>query len=106
MTDRHGGQGAQPVVGERHLAAGERDQDGRDVRLVEPEDAAARAAHRTDGVGERDQLGSDAAGAVIEQVDQPVTQHAPAASADLFLPAFLAVAPADEVAQAAGAVAA
>jgi hypothetical protein len=73
------GQRAEPFVGERDLAAGERGQDRRDVRLADPQDPGAWPVHRADRVVEGDELWPDLAGSVIQEGGEPGGQDAVAA---------------------------
>src|ERR1035438_4645007 len=96
-------QGAQPVVGEWDLAQGEGAQDRRDVRFGEPQDAAAGSAHRAHGVEERNQLGANGAGAVVEYHCEPVGEDTSSADPGVVEPALDATPGAGEVAEPAGA---
>ena len=76
------GQGVQRLVGERDLAAGEPAQGRRDVRVVvDPDQAAAGFGHRDELVGEDLQGRVDPAGAVVEQLVQPLRERRAAAGA-------------------------
>src|ERR1035437_7263817 len=95
VDDRTPGlQGAQTVVGERDLAQGEGAQDRWDVRFGEPQDAAAGSAHRAHRVEERNQLGANGTGAVVEYHREPASQDASPADPGVMEPALDAAPPA------------
>jgi hypothetical protein len=100
VDDRTPGlEGAQPVVGERDLAQGEGTQDRWDVGFGEPQDAAAGSAHRAHRVEERNQLGANGTGAVVEYHREPVSKDASPADPGVMEPALDAAPGAGEVAE-------
>ncbi len=105
-TERHGVSWLRPswVSGTSPRAQGL--QHGDNVRLRCPIDPDAGSVHLPDGLEQRDELGADGAGAVVQQRGQRVGQDAvPADPGQVALP-FAAAAPADVVANVLGAVAA
>jgi hypothetical protein len=98
------GQLAQPVVSEGDFTVREGSQDLLDVRLSHPGECISGTWRLPDLIEQRDELGADATGAVVQKFLQALGQDAVSAGPELVVQGLAAAAFAVEVAEAARAL--